>query len=270
LIFDKEKYDISEKLARDYDEKTSVSLGRGHSESQLHSRTEKREPGMNNLCQLLEFFRVYHLNDTSMTAPIRQNTMFGNLMPTLREGANNLAYILYLQKQQAPNHYTRIVETIQQVLPWFKDFVFKPDPQGLVQLLWRGEDPDYVFSSHQTPDGVLRAMAIITLLHNSIESRIPQIIAIDEPELGLHPHAISVIAALMHLAAARCQLFIATQSISMLDEFDPENVVVVDYDADERMSVFHRLDEKHYADWLERYSLSELWEKNVIGGGPCR
>jgi predicted ATPase len=265
LIFEDERYTIFQKVARNEYETKEVCFGGGHWESQLNLLSDTPKSGENTLHKILNFFRVYHFNDTSLTAQIRQNTMFGNMVPILREGANNLAHILHQLSLQAPSYYSRIVETIKQIMPGFRDFVFHPNPDGIVQLNWRGEDPEYVFSSHQTPDGALRAMALITLLLQSTHS-MPRVIAIDEPELGLHPNAICIIAALLKQASLHCQVIIATQSPTLLDEFDPEDVIVVDRKEDQ--STFTRLSPDKLKEWLEEYSLGELWQKNVLGGGP--
>jgi predicted ATPase len=92
------------------------------------------------------------------------------------------------------------------------------------------------------------------------------VILIDEPELGLHPSAICTIASLIHDASYNAQVIIATQSPTLLDYFEPENVIVVDWEKDG--SHFTRQSPASLEDWLKDYSLSELWEKNVIGGGP--
>jgi len=90
---------------------------------------------------------------------------------------------------------------------------------------------------------------------------------IDEPELGLHPFAINVLAALVKQAACHCQIILATQSVTLLEQFEPEDVVVVERDG--RASTFRRLERKRLEAWLEEYSLGELWQKNVLGGGPA-
>jgi predicted ATPase len=94
----------------------------------------------------------------------------------------------------------------------------------------------------------------------------PAAIVIDEPELGLHPYAISIVADLISAAAQSTQVILATQSPVLLDHFAPESVVVVN--RTEGHSLFERLDPDTLKDWLEEYSVGELWQKNVVQGSP--
>ena len=114
-------------------------------------------------------------------------------------------------------------------------------------------------------DGTLRAMCLVTLLLQP-EQELPNLLIVDEPELGLHPSSLSLVATLLKAASHYSQVVIATQSTRLVDEFDPEHVIVVDRAGAE--SQFRRLDPEKTEEWLEEYSLGEIWEKNVFGGGP--
>lgn len=122
-----------------------------------------------------------------------------------------------------------------------------------------------MFGPHQLSDGTLRAICLVTLLM-SPQEELPSLIIVDEPELGLHPYALNVLAALFKKASRGTQVLVSTQSSSFLDSFDPEDVVLVD--REDKESVFSRPDVEKLEAWLEDYSLGEVWEKNVIGGGP--
>ena len=73
----------------------------------------------------------------------------------------------------------------------------------------------------------------------------PTTIIIDEPELGLHPYAITLLGALIRSASTRTQVIVSTQSVGLLNEFDLDDLIVVD--REEGGSVFKRLDEKDFA-----------------------
>jgi predicted ATPase len=210
---------------------------------------------------------IFHLHDTSWSAPIRLSPPYSGDADAIRSDGRNLAaFLLKVRLSNAPA-YRRIVETIRQVAPWFGDFVLErvgPEETDVV-LNWRDRYSDDVFGPHQLPDGALRAMVLITLLLQPREN-LPSLIVIDEPELGLHPAAITVIAALMKAVALQTQIVIATQSPTLLDEFDAADVIVVD--RENGRSTFTRQDPERLKDWLEEYSLGELWQKNSIGGGP--
>ncbi len=115
-------------------------------------------------------------------------------------------------------------------------------------------------------------MALVTLLLQPPDL-LPKFIVLDEPELGLHPAAIAELAGVVRMASQRIQVLLATQSTRLVDEFSLENLIVVEQvEQDDKhqhlRSVFKRLDPEQLKGWLERYNLSELWEKNVLGGQP--
>jgi predicted ATPase len=97
---------------------------------------------------------------------------------------------------------------------------------------------------------------------------LPSTILIDEPELGLHPYAIGLLAGMLQSTATKTQIIVSTQSVPLVNQFTPEDLVVVD--REEGQSVFRRLDGRELSGWLEEYGLGDLWEKNVIGGRPSR
>jgi predicted ATPase len=243
------------------------AVGGGSFETQLHRSAEQGNPGAANMFELLGSLCVFQFHDTSTTSGMRRSVYIHDNRH-LRHDAGNLAAVLYKLQQTQPAAYRRIVATIRQIAPWFGDFVLKPLELNKenVRLDWKELDPDVLFGPHQLSDGSLRAMALITLLLQPRHD-LPSVIVIDEPELGLHPHAMVVVASLIKAAACHCQIIIATQSTSLLDQFEAEDVIVVD--RDDRKSTFRRLEEEKLKEWLEEYSLSELWEKNVIGGGPA-
>lgn len=122
-----------------------------------------------------------------------------------------------------------------------------------------------MFGPHQFSDGALRAICLITLLLQP-EDELPDLIVVDEPEIGLHPYALNVVAAMFDKASHHTQVVISTQSSSFINNFDPEDVIVVN--RADKESKFERLNSKELEAWLDEYSLGEVWEKNIVGGGP--
>jgi predicted ATPase len=166
-----------------------------------------------------------------------------------------------------PDAYLRIVSTVRQLVPSFGDFALEPqrfDSKSIL-LNWRQFDSDYLFGPHQLSDGSLRAMAIATLFLQP-ENDLPNMIVLDEPELGLHPQALELLLGLIRSVSYRTQVILATQSPTLLDYFEPAEIIVADLQ--DGASRFRRLDEEQLKDWLEDYGVGELWQKNVIGGGP--
>jgi predicted ATPase len=238
----------------------------------IHTRGQ--ETGLNYSAITQEIIRatlkgcqVYHFNDTAPTARIRQYGYVGDNHRLLSDAGNLAAYLLRLRNEPGGAAYLRIVNTVRLVAPFFDDFDLEPvGPQrSEVILNWREKGSDQVFGPHQFSDGTLRAICLITLLLQP-ENELPALIIVDEPEIGLHPYALNVIAALFEKASHHRQVIVSTQSSSFLDNFDPEDVIVVNREG--QSSKFERLNETALESWLEEYSLGEVWEKNVIGGGP--
>ncbi len=244
-----------------------ISLGSGYQETRIRAEVEKGDLAAVILAGLLDKCRVYHLHDTSSTAPIRQYGYIGDNGPLMPDAGNLAAFLYHLQNRDRGWAYNRIVSTIRLVAPFFQDFnlvASGPDNRDII-LNWRDKESDQIFGPHQLSDGTLRAMSLVALLMQP-EPELPGLIVVDEPELGLHPYAMNVVASLLKVASRHTQVLISTQSSSFLDQFDPEDVIVVDRKAKE--SVFTRPDPVALEAWLDEYSLGEVWEKNVIGGGP--
>lgn len=243
-----------------------VSLGAGHQESRLNEPASPDDPTIKTVRHLLHRCRVFHFHDTSATARVRQYCYTGDdrwLMPD----AANLAAILFRLQTSAEACYRRIVATIRQIAPFFDDFSLEPAGPGNRDIIlnWRHRRSDLIFGPHQLSDGTLRAICLISLLMQPVDE-LPYLIVVDEPELGLHPYALNVIASLFQTASHHTQILVSTQSSSFLDNFEPEDIVVVERDGE--ASTFERPNAEALDAWLDQYSLGEVWEKNVIGGGP--
>ena len=260
LVFADERYRFSS--AGRQSKAIWKAMGAGHKDPQLLTATVEDQTAQ-VIRALLQKIVVYQFHNTSDTARIRGKwPVYDNHW--LKEDAANLASVLYRLQTRDRRYYQRIVDTIRLVLPLFSDFEFEPDC-GDLMLAWRERDTDEVFNASQASDGLLRIIALITLLLQPAQD-LPDVLILDEPELGLHPSAINVIGGLIAAAATRIQVIAATQSVPLVDCFDPEDIVVVE--RSNRASTFKRLDPATLKEWLEEYSLSELWEKNVIGGRP--
>ena len=215
------------------------------------------------ISRLLRNIAVYQFHDTSDTSRIRTRWNMDDDQFLMEDGAN-LAPVLYRLRESDNVRYLRILDTIRLVLPFFSDFHLEPTHKSLL-LRWIERGSDEVFTVSQASDGMLRVSALVTLLLQK-EENLPGLLILDEPELGLHPYAINVIGGLIDAASTKTQVLVATQSNALVDCFEPEDVVVVNRDG--RGSAFNRLSSDDLRDWLDDYSLSELWEKNVFGGRP--
>jgi predicted ATPase len=241
-------------------------LGSGHPESKLpHKATQKGVAA--HVYDSLASWKVYHFHDTSESAKVKG---IGGINDNfyLNPDASNLAAFLYRLKQTKSAHYETIRDTVRLVAPFFDDFILRPTPanEDKIRLEWRERGSDYPFLAHHLSDGTLRFICLATLL---LQPRRPSTILIDEPELGLHPYAIAVLASLMRSAnKTHSQLMVSTQSVSLVNQFDPEDLLIVE--RRDQATVIKPLGPKRLKKWLEEYSLGELWEKNVLGGRPSR
>jgi predicted ATPase len=262
LIFTEERYqfDRSDML---FSSPPWTRFDPGGRETGLIQRADSGDVTARTILGLLRNIRVYQFHNTSWTARIRTKWSADD-GHRLKEDAANLAPFLLRLRNDEPRYYRRITETIRLMLPFFADFELEPE-HGKLLLRWRERDSDVVFSAAQAADGMLRAMALVSLLLQP-ESDLPNVLILDEPELGLHPYAVSIVAGLLRSASIQVQVVLATQSVTLINHFEPEEVVVVD--RRDRESTFRRLDAKSLGEWLEEYSLAELWEKNVLGGRP--
>jgi predicted ATPase len=239
-------------------------LGAGHLEPKLIEAAEKGSSQTpKTILAMLRRMIVHQFHDTSPNSRIRSkwDTEDGR---RLKSDAGNLAPFLYRLQNSEPSYYQRIVETTRMVLPFFLDYEFEPEYKKVL-LKWSERGTDQIFNASQAADGMLRVMALIALLLQP-ERDLPDVLLLDEPELGLHPYAIEVLAGLIQSASKHVQVIVATQSVSLIDRFEPEDIVVVDRKGTE--SKFTRQSAPQLSDWLASYTLSELWEKNVLGGRP--
>lgn len=243
----------------------SEPIAVGHKESKLEEAAETYKnkipkfafPKARNLV-------IYHFHDTSDSSPAKQasdvddNRLF-------RPDAGNLPAYLYWLQEKHPIQFRHIEEHIRLVAPFFDGFVLAPSKlnEKKIKLEWRQQGSDAYFDAYSLSDGTLRFICLATLL---LQPSPPDLILLDEPELGLHPFAIHILAEMLEAASKRVQVVLATQSVTLLNNFAPKDVIVAENDG--LKTTFKRLDEEKLRHWLDEFSIGELWEKNVLGGRP--
>lgn len=215
---------------------------------------------------LLDSWRLYHFHDTSAASAMKRTADL-NDNRFLRPDGSNLPAFLYYLREKHQSAYALILGAVRQAAPFFREFQLEPLrlAENKVRLEWLHEGSDAYFDASALSDGTLRFIALATLLLQPRELR-PTVILIDEPELGLHPYAVTLLASLMKQASAHSQIIVSTQSPLLLDHFEPEDVLVADrVDGATQLT---RLASQDLEEWLEEYSLGQLWEKNALGGRP--
>lgn len=242
------------------------SLGGGQRESVLCSARSMEDPVLLRIAKSLSSIGIYQFHDTSPESRLR-GSCDAEDSRVLRSDGGNLAAVLRALRERHGGHYDRIVEVIRLIAPFFADFALEPvnGDSPRLSLRWRAKGEEYEFGAHQLSDGTLRFMALATLLLQPDE-RLPSLIVIDEPELGLHPVALAMLANLFQEASSKARILVATQSADLVSFFEPEDVIVVDRRAG--TSSFRRLHSTELSEWLDEYTLGDLWRKNIILGGP--
>lgn len=242
-----------------------VHLGSGARETGLPDEAARpRGEIARHVLESIRSWRVYHFHDTSSSAKVK---LLGDVADTraFRPDASNLAAFLLFLREKHGDQYKQIVGAVRMVAPFFRDFQLRPHPlyDQKIQLEWAEVGSDGYFNAHSLSDGTLRFICLATLL---LQPSPPSTVVIDEPELGLHPFAIQVLASLVQSASLRTQVILSTQSVTLVNHFTPGDVIVVD--REDGQSAFARLSEQSMSTWLEDYGLGDLWEKNVFGGRP--
>ncbi len=258
LVFKEEKYRFIKNGF--IGEANWSSCGVGHQEAKL-PQIETATP--TTILNLLRKLIVYQFHNTSDTAPMRLKWSQADGR-WLKQNGENLGSFLYRIQNEDKSYYTRIVKYIRLVLPFFDDFDLYPE-FGQILLRWKEKGANKGFNAGQASDGMLRTIALISLLAQNPKD-LPAVLFLDEPELGLHPSAIDAVAGLIKAASSHCQVFVATQSISLVNNFELEDLVVIDRKG--RSSEYQRPDSENLQAYLEEFSTGQIWEKNIIGGRP--
>ncbi len=242
----------------------TIPLGTAHDEAKLR---DDKQPVSGYVRPAMQSWRQYHFHDTGDTAAVKRSHGSNDNL-RLKPAADNLAAYLAMIKKSHPDSYKRIVDTIKLAAPFFGGFVIRdPLPDNLELEWFEQTDPDTPFKAHVLSDGTLRFVCLTTLLLQPLYL-LPDTVLIDEPELGLHPYAINLLADMLKEVAESKQLIVSTQSVELLNALDPEDIIVVG--RENGVSTLKRLDTDELKDWLEDYSLGDLWKRNVLGGRPTR
>lgn len=236
-------------------------INRRHLESMWRDIISEVDDRYVSLFLSAESWRVYHFDDTTLMR--RSCSIHNNL--SLVQNARNVAPFLLRLKEEYPSDYENIVSTIRMVAPFFKDFVLAPNNNtDEVVLRWMKVDYDDVMGPNQLSDGTLRFICLTALLLQPDDLR-PMTMIIDEPELGLFPQAMVYLAEMIRSVGQTSQLIISTQSADLVDEFSPEDIIVVKDNG--AGTEFSRLEANKLRSWLEEdYTLGLLWKKNLLTG----
>ena len=255
--------------ARFYDGGTSgwCALGSGNkTPALLNDKEQAGALGGKNISQYIfeaiASWKIYHFHDTGKLSPMRRSESIDDIAYLRFDGANIAPYLMALS-QENKACYQHIIDTIRLVTPFFDNFVFRVTPQDKVRLNWVQKGSDYPLKPQHFSDGTLRFIGLVTAL---LQPQPPTTLILDEPELGLHPYAIEILAELLEAASRRMQIIVSTQSPALVDCFSPKDIVVVN--RKDGASTFQHLDEDKLRLWLNDYTLGDLWRKNIAVAEP--
>ncbi|MDD3424885.1 AAA family ATPase [Sphaerochaeta sp.] len=236
----------------------------GFTPALLEEKEKSKTHSEEAIFESIKNWQIYHFHDTGRLSPPKRTQDVFDTSYLRFDGSNIASYLLFLRNH--PNFassYRDIVSAVRLVAPFFEDFILKPFSDDKVRLLWKQKGTDSPMKPQALSDGTLRFICLATVL---LQPKHPDTILIDEPELGLHPYAITILAELMKARSKDTQLIIATQSAELISQFEPEDVIICD--RKEGQSTFSRLQTEPLSTWLSSYSLGDLWKKQVLSGGP--
>jgi predicted ATPase len=259
FIFAKEQLSVDGSFKKD----KWISLGSGHKESNLREKFKFAKEGDATDCSYgsISNWRVFHFHDTSDTAGMKR---LGSVQDNeyLWSDASNLAAYLYRISEESPEVFEQIRKIIRLAIPFFDDFILKPKKlkteEEQIRLLWKQKDSDYALWPSQLSDGSIRFICLVTALH---QLETPSTIIMDEPEIGLHPFAITLLGSLLRSASTRMQVIVATQSVSLINEFTSDDLIILELE--EGNTVFRRHEPDNFKVWVENYSLGDIWENKA-------
>ena len=245
------------------------SLGSGHGEARLVDAAQEQFSDVNattarTVLYLLRNCVAYQFHDTSHESRFKQRWDVEDCSQLRSDGGNLASVLLHLEREDI-RRYELIRRQIGRILPTFDRFEIE-ERYGKALLRWRAKDSDKVIGAHLTSDGSLRFFALVTLL-NLPSGMLPDVLLLDEPELGLHPAAVELVGHMICRVGLDRQVFVATQSSLLVDIFDLDQIAVLDLE--DGRTKCRQLSGSDYAHWLEDdYLPSDLWLKNVLGGRP--
>jgi predicted ATPase len=259
LVFEQET--VSRYNIQTRDKRLKHTLGSGHTETRLE---ETDTPICQYIVSTLTNIDIFRFVDTGPGSIVRQACEIEDNRKLHEDGRNLSAFLYFLEQKHQPE-FKRIERAVRRVAPFFKRFSLQPSRLNpdMIQLEWVDVNHNMHFGAAALPDGLLRFICLVTVFN---QPSLPALIVLDEPELGLHPAAITYLAELLRTRAQECQILAATQSVTLVNQLDPDNVWVTDRQDGE--STFKHLVNENLDPWLEAYAIGDIWEKNLIGGRP--
>ena len=202
----------------------------------------------------------YHVLNVEPRSPVRLPQA---MRPAPLPGKNgeDLVSTLYYLREADPDRFEAVEDSLKAAFPGFKRLDFPPVAAGTLAMTWRDNRFSKPLYMHQVSEGMLRFVWLATLLQSP---GLTALTLLDEPEVSLHPELLSLLADLLREAAHRTQIVVATHSDRLVRFLKPEEVVVMDA-AEDGTSTLTWADKMNLEQWLEDYTLDELWHNGRLG-----
>ncbi len=227
--------------------------------------SQRREPDqypeITHLASSYSSIRIYRNWDVGQNGPLRRPQAADQAPDFLYEDGSNLGLVLNDLENRADG-LQKLVERLRRFYDRVERITVKVHG-GTVQVFLHEMGLETPVPQTRMSDGLLRYLCLLTILCHPSP---PPLICIEEPELGLHPDVLPTVAELLIEASQRTQLIVTTHSdllVSALSDV-PESVLVCE--RDEQGTHLRRLEKDKLKEWLEEYSLGDLWLRGQIGG----
>lgn len=215
---------------------------------------------LSTILRALKEIKIYSDLDFSPASPIRSTVLPGQDKWLFNDGTN-LPQVLNLLKTNHKSAFLKIVFLLKEVNPHFSGIDFRFLGQGL-ELLLEEDGLDRSIHVSRISNGTLHFLCLISVLYNPNRGRF---ICIDEPELGLHPDMLAVIAdAVLEVGTEAC-LVISTHSDRFLSQFTSDQVRVFEKD-EHNATLVKQFKDKELEAWEDGYNLGQLWVNGALGG----
>jgi predicted ATPase len=175
-----------------------------------------------------------------------------------------LVSCLFTLRETDVDVFGRIEDTLRAGFPSFERLNFPPVAAGTLAMTWKDKTSNHPFYMHQLSEGTLRFLWLVTLLQSP---GLTAVTLIDEPEVSLHPELLSLLADLMREASQQTQLIVATHADRLVRFLNPDEVVTVNVNDDGAVEMTWA-DELDVEQWLDEYTMDEVWRLGRIGGRP--
>lgn len=205
----------------------------------------------------------YHVLDVGSRAPVRLPQPMREAKLPGKDG-EDLVSCLYWMREADPDRFETIEDTLRVGFPEFDRLNFPPVAAGTMAMTWKEKNVKHPFFMHQLSEGTLRFLWLVTLLYSP---GLTEVTLLDEPEVSLHPELLSVLADCMRDASNRTQLIVATHADRLVRFLRPEEVITMDVE-DDGVTTATRADELDLDEWLDEYTLDQVWQHGRMGGRP--